>query len=336
MIKNNTSVDGSTYVGPDGDEMTVSPQRRHGGQSAQGNPRANSISSHENVASSQTGAASGGAPTDGSRDATQSEAPNTPKKPTPAEIEAAIDERLCASDDQFKSDKEKLELLEKVNKGFSLIDSSQGWTNDGIVEGWDLQAVIDNPSAPAAAKEAAQILLSHPDLWKELAHKVVGDDKATFDDLKTVLEELRTKQKGKKDAIRTEVKNELNEAAGIKSDGSAATGGSSTASGGNSVAGSHTEKYVEPPNSNKPGMEGAAENISNALLSIADETKALSERMKKPDLSAQERQDIQTRQNELQLNQQMLTAMYTQLQQVISNLMKMYSDAAANAVRNMR
>ena len=83
-------------------------------------------------------------------------------------------------------------------------------------------------------------------------------------------------------------------------------------------------------------MEGAVENVNNAIQSIGTSMNSIMAEIADPKTTPERRKDLQNQYNELQQLQSMLTAMYTQMQEAISNLMKMYSDVAMNSVRNMK
>ena len=83
-------------------------------------------------------------------------------------------------------------------------------------------------------------------------------------------------------------------------------------------------------------MEGAVENVSNTLTAIGNASAELMAQLADPSLKPEDKQKIQAKYNELQQLQSMLTAMYTQLQTAMANLMKMYSDVAMNSIHNMK
>ncbi len=84
------------------------------------------------------------------------------------------------------------------------------------------------------------------------------------------------------------------------------------------------------------GLEGAADNLGDLMLRLAKDEFDLSQKMNDKDCTPEQMREYEKQHSAIMLKQQMVGSMYSQLQQVISNLLKMYSDVADNAIRNMK
>lgn len=269
------------------------------------------------------------------------------------DIEETIDERLM-EDPEYRDAKAEAELLGKIQGGFGQIDGFQGWRNDSIVELWDLEEIVKNASAPAAAREAAQLLLDNPGLWRKLATKVENDNRVSLKDLADVLSEARNKVKSLKDGIRDEVKAEL----GVQTNGQAATGGTPATGADASKAAkdaqaakdaeaakrseeaqkvlAEAEKSLPKPAPSKySGLEGASENLNNMVGWGESEIDRLTSLMSKTDDPAALKA-LENKVNQMSRRMQQMTALLNQIMTMMQNISKMYSDIAMNAVRNMR
>jgi hypothetical protein len=89
-------------------------------------------------------------------------------------------------------------------------------------------------------------------------------------------------------------------------------------------------------NSKQPGLEGAAENVQDALTMMANEIKRLTNELKQPGLTAEERETKTRAIEEMAQSHQLLTSLFSQLRQMISQMVKMYADAAQVAIQNSR
>lgn len=265
------------------------------------------------------------APTDGGRE-------TTPKPPTAADIEQMVNERL-ANDPEYQALQAKLEKWKGLESDYALIDRYSGFiTGDGTVTLENIRAVANNSHPDAAeANAAAKRLLGAMDVWNEISK---GDNQAGTHDVMAFLAGMRDQLKGMKDSARADIRAEQGLTANPAT-GSAAAGGAAAGTSSTTADGAATLFKASAP-STKPGMEGAVENINNALTSIGNEMGTLMAKMTDPKTPPEERQKLQAAYNELQQLQSMLMAMYKQLQEAISNMVKMYSEVAQNSIRNMR
>lgn len=255
------------------------------------------------------------------------------------EIKQATSERL-ADNDEYQEVKTLLDGCATLLADFALVDKHTGlFLNDGKITLDNLYALVGDPLANADAKAAAQRLLDNQDIWTKLAK---GDDLVGKQDVSDFIDGLKAKKREIEGATRKEVADELYPPKSSSSS-SAATGGGgevSTSGGGNAPAagggesGSTIDTSFHPPKpSDKPGMEGASENLAGTADALQDQMMRLAEQAAKdPANAAKFNQQIAM----LQAQFQAITNMMSQLSQLMSNLSKMWSDVAMNSIRNLK
>jgi hypothetical protein len=271
-------------------------------------------------------------PTDGARDAT------TNHPPTHDEIERLTEECL-GNDSDYQAAQKKLDDWKDLENDFAAMDHFTGLFEDRIVTLDNVRALAGDAGANPAARAAAQRLLNNMSIWNELASGRTGtnDGVVGMDDVTAFVAKLKSDVKAIKESTRAAVTAELQPSSAGGSGATAGGGAPAPAAAGTSGATAGAEPLFKAPTlSTKPGMEGAVENIGNTLTAIGNATADVAAQLANPNLSPEDKQKLQARYNDLQQLQSMLTAMYTQIQEAIANLMKMYSDVAKNSIQNMR
>ncbi|MDP1822939.1 MAG: hypothetical protein Q8L48_06850 [Archangium sp.] len=289
--------------------------------------------------------------TDGAREAT------VPKPMTREEIEKEAEDRLI-SDPSYRAEKEKYEMLQSIKEGFMSIDGGvQGFSFDGLVELWDLEALVGRADAPEGAKEAARLLLAHPDLWLELKALTNNGNRVSLDVFRNVLAASAEKLKGLKDGAKKEVKEEDAQRLGAAQTGGANPGaqtGSTSApatqtpeeakkaaeaekkaADAKAIMAEADQALPKPAPSQFSGLEGASENLNNMVGWAEAETDRLTKLMGKTDDPAVLKQ-LEMKINQMSRRMQQMTALMNQIMTAMQNISKMYSDIAMNSVRNMR
>jgi hypothetical protein len=238
-----------------------------------------------------------------------------------------VEERLADRED-YQDAKNIAGQYDQVMQDFLLVEANSPCPGDNVVTLADLKVVAEDGLRPSYVRDAANRLLSNQKVWTGMAK---GDDRVSSADVVEFFANMKTKMKDIKTEVTAEVKDEIK--ANAPKD---ASGSSATASGSSSATSSPEALFKAPTPSTKPGLEGAAENATRALQAIGDASRDIMAKIMDPKTPADERQKLQAQFNELAQLQQMLTAMFEQLNQAISNTMKMYSGAAQNSIQNMR
>ena len=259
-----------------------------------------------------------GTPTTGAREAVLS----------PYEQQKKLVEERLVDDPDYQEAKGLAAQESQVMQDFLLVEANTLFPGDNVVTLADLKAVANDPYRDSCVREAASRLLSNTAVWNGAKG---NDEIVSSADLTAFFKQKRTDMSAIRAAVATEVKDEIKANAPKDTSGT-----SSTSSGSNAAAGTAEPLFKAPTPSTKPGLEGAAENATRTLDAIADASRDILAKLSDPNLPPEEKQKLQARFNDLAQLQQMLTAMYAQLQTAISNMLKMYSGAAQNSIQNMR
>lgn len=247
-----------------------------------------------------------------------------------ADFVQMLDERLMSNPEYVKlktlCDAADAHLM----SDFLLVDQFTGISPDKIIQLQDLIALRDDTKANPAAREAALRLLANPEVWQAISKT---DNLVGVADVEAFLATQKTKLAELKGAVSAEVRAELQ---AETANAATASGAGAAGVGATGAGGPRGPLFAASTPSTKSGMEGAVENVNNAIQSIGTSMNSIMAEIADPKTTPERRKDLQNQYNELQQLQSMLTAMYTQMQEAISNLMKMYSDVAMNSVRNMK
>ncbi len=253
-----------------------------------------------------------------------------------AELQEVIEERLMSDPEYVELKKMYDEANANLMSDFLLVDQFTGIWPDKKIQMQDLIALKNDTLANPEARAAASRLLANSKVWQDISHADnlvdVTDVEAFLASKKGALAEMRrTVTAEVKEEIKAETANAATAGGGVA--GAGATGTGAPGTGATGPAG---PLFTASTPSTKSGMEGAVENVNNAIKSIGTSMNSIMAEIADPKTTPERRKDLQNQYNELQQLQSMLTAMYTQMQEAIANLMKMYSDVAMNSVRNMK
>ncbi len=245
-----------------------------------------------------------------------------------ADFVQMLDERLMSDPEYVKLKALCDDADAHLMSDFLLVDQFTGIWPDKNIQYQDLIALRDDTKANPAAREAALRLLANSEVWQAISKT---DNLVGVADVETFLATQKTKLAEMKSAVSAEVKAELQ-----AETANAATAGGAGTAGATGASGPRGPLFAASTPSTKSGMEGAVENVNNAIQNIGTSMNSIMAEIADPKTTPERRKELQNQYNELQQLQSMLTAMYTQMQEAISNLMKMYSDVAMNSVRNMK
>lgn len=246
-----------------------------------------------------------------------------------ADFEQMTQERLMSDPEYVKLKSQYDDADAHLMSDFLLVDQFTGICPDKNIQYQDLIALRDDTKANPAAREAALRLLANSEVWQAISKT---DNLVGVADVEAFLATQKATLKEMKNAVATEVRAELTAQTSNAATGASGAGGTPGAGG----TGATGPLFAASTPSAKSGMEGAVENVNNAIQSIGTSMNSIMAEIANPATTPERRKDLQNQYNELQQLQSMLTAMYTQMQEAISNLMKMYSDVAMNSVRNMK
>ncbi len=276
----------------------------------------NAVDDH---AGAQSPPASG--PTEGARGAT---VPLTGY----ARTKEMVEERLADRRD-YQELKTTLSQAEQLASDFALVEANSLCAGDGVLVWADILAVANDTLRPDSVRQAAARLRDNPTVWEGFAK---GDNRASTGDVAAFIASLKSQMKAIRDEVSAEVK------ADVKAEQGAATPGPGPAganSGGAAATGqqSATSQIPRPPPSDRPGMDGATENLANTADYLQQQMMALAdEASKDPSKATLNAQKIAMLQNQFQS----VTNMMNQMTQMLSNLSKMWSDVAMNSIRNLK
>jgi hypothetical protein len=241
-------------------------------------------------------------------------------------VDQEVSERLANDPDYQRVDQELKDAL-GLQKDWLLVEGNSPMANDGKLTLADISVVASDPLRPQNVRDAANRLLANPTFLTAVNK---DDTLASAQDVAAYVQGLRTEMKAQKDAVTAEVKQErgvqANPQAGAAADSATPNGAPAPAATGSTPA----QSVPLPPPSDKPGMEGAMENLGNMgdyyskqMLAIANDSSI--DPGKKSALIA----DLQTK-------QQATMNMLNQLIQMMQNTSKLWSDIAMNSVRNIK
>lgn len=307
----------------------------HGASSVQN--QSNSVCSDNNVTQS-TSQAQQSEPTDCAREAT-----------TQCCIDPgyAMDQMLkLQNDPDYKDTLDQLAKAEQLERGqgLYLIDAEFGGflgfgKNDGKIDRGNIEAAAKDPCAPG--HEAAKMLMANPRLFAAI--DADGDGLITKDELHKFIDKMKNQKKWIEDSYALKAKTPT---FGIGDDPQPMPPPVAQKPPPPPGQGSKPQpppvRHAPPPPppstpvlSSRGGLEGASENINNALSSCEDQMAQLSAQMAATD-DPKEQAAIQNKMNALERRMQMLSSMYQEIMTVLSNLSKMQSDIAMTFIRNMK
>ncbi|MFT3706736.1 MAG: hypothetical protein QM817_03635 [Archangium sp.] len=271
-------------------------------------PAKNLTETHDAVHGQQT------APADAPREATKT-------------VAQEVDEQMAADPEAMRLQR-LLDQSESLANDWNYLQDHLIGSGDGIL---DRQAIIDVTNDLCQSPEmkaAAQRLLAN----REFLNGVNGTDtKASSQEVDAFISGLRNQIA----SIRAAKTDEVKAARGMQTNAQAGTGTAGATPNGAPAAppasGSGAADAVPlPPQSDKPGVEGAMENLGNMgdyyskqMVALANDSSI--DPAKKQALMA----DLQTK-------QQATMNMLNQLIQMMQNTAKLWSDIAMNSVRNIK
>lgn len=213
---------------------------------------------------------------------------------------------------------------------------------------WAADQVCGDRNTDPSVQNFARFLAQHRELFSRIDAN--GDRMISRQEVTSFIAAGKAKMKELEDAARGKPSVNLDRAASSNqsdqvpatgTSGSGATGATGAGGTNGPTEGDRVAAEIKageaprPPPSKLGGLEGASENMSNMLGWAEGEFDRLTALMgKASDPGAQKM--IEQKLNQLSRLMQALTAMQNQIMTMMSNLSKMYSDIAMNAIRNMR
>ena len=231
---------------------------------------------------------------------------------------------------------DKAEQLER-GQGLYFIDAEFGGLfgigkNDGMIDRGNIEAAAKDPCSPG--HEAAKMLMENPRLFAAIDAN--NDGLITKDELHAFIDKMKAQKKSIEDSYALKAKSP---SIGIVT-GPVIKPTPPPGQGSKPQPPPVTHAPPPPPPStpvlsSRGGLEGASENINNALSSCEDQMAQLSAQMAATD-DPKQQAAIQNKMNALERRMQMLSSMYQEIMTVLSNLSKMQSDIAMTFIRNMK
>ncbi len=235
--------------------------------------------------------------------------------------------QVLKEDPRYQEAEAKLKLAGQLKKDFAAVEGFTIVSGDNLLNYGDVHAVANNPAASKAVRDAAKRLLEN---WSEMGGGTLLKG--------SQVQQHAVAMKKERDAIEAEVSAALRGVAPELPIVPAVTveaGGDGVENSGGSVQETKEVKtnpaddVPKPAPSTKPGLDGALENLGNGL----DHVMAKIDAVANSDMEPGAKQAALTK---LQFEQQALANMMNQLSTMMSNMVKLWSDIAMNAVRNIR